>query len=146
MKPGSATLPFFGQKPKILDQHTGQELSGNIWSSSARAHNACRKRRKRCTCAFSTLAWYSKVADFSPFSPVVLSLLHFNVSRTVKGDHQRYLMTYMKAYSGYYLTGDGCCRDKDGFYWIIGRIDGILLHGLSRCILRRQVFFLCVTS
>ena len=34
--------------------------------------------------------------------------------------------SYLKAYPGYYFTGDGCRRDKDGYYWITGRIDDVL--------------------
>lgn len=47
-----------------------------------------------------------------------------SIARTVYGDHNRYLNVYMKPFDGYYFTGDGCKRDEDGFYWIIGRIDG----------------------
>merc|ERR1712193_31668 len=46
--------------------------------------------------------------------------------RTVYGDHNRYLKTYMTAYPGYYFTGDGCKRDKDGYYWLTGRIDDVI--------------------
>jgi len=46
--------------------------------------------------------------------------------RTVYGDHNRMLDTYLKPYPGYYLTGDGCHRDKDGYYWITGRIDDVI--------------------
>jgi len=46
--------------------------------------------------------------------------------RTVYGDHQRMLDTYLKPYPGYYLTGDGCVRDHDGYYWITGRIDDVI--------------------
>ena len=37
------------------------------------------------------------------------------ITRTVYGDHQRYLDTYLKPYAGKYFTGDGCRRDKDGY-------------------------------
>jgi len=46
--------------------------------------------------------------------------------RTVYGDHQRFMDTYLRPYPGYYLTGDGCVRDKDGYYWITGRIDDVI--------------------
>jgi len=46
--------------------------------------------------------------------------------RTVYGDHQRYLDTYLRPYPGFYLTGDGCVRDKDGYYWITGRVDDVI--------------------
>ena len=43
--------------------------------------------------------------------------------RTVYGDHKRFIDTYFSQYKGKYFTGDGCRRDKDGFYWITGRVD-----------------------
>merc|ERR1711879_660381 len=46
--------------------------------------------------------------------------------RTVYGDHQRFLDTYLRPYPGYYLTGDGCVRDHDGYYWITGRVDDVI--------------------
>jgi acetyl-CoA synthetase len=46
--------------------------------------------------------------------------------RTVFGDHQRFVDTYLKPAPGYYFTGDGCRRDSDGYYWITGRIDDVL--------------------
>uniref|UniRef100_A0A7S2ATL1 Acetyl-coenzyme A synthetase n=1 Tax=Alexandrium andersonii TaxID=327968 RepID=A0A7S2ATL1_9DINO len=46
--------------------------------------------------------------------------------RTVYGDHQRMLDTYLRPYPGFYLTGDGCVRDKDGYYWITGRVDDVI--------------------
>jgi acetyl-CoA synthetase len=48
------------------------------------------------------------------------------MTRTVFGDHQRYLNVYLKPYPGYYFTGDGCHRDADGYYWITGRVDDVL--------------------
>ncbi len=47
-------------------------------------------------------------------------------ARTVYGDHERFKTTYFSQYPGYYFTGDGCTRDKDGYYWITGRIDDVL--------------------
>jgi len=49
-----------------------------------------------------------------------------SIARTVWGDHDRYLETYMSAYKGYYFTGDGCLRDEDGYYRITGRVDDVL--------------------
>ena len=48
------------------------------------------------------------------------------IARSIYGDHQRYLDTYLKPYPGYYFTGDGCKRDKDGYIWITGRVDDVL--------------------
>ncbi|KAJ3072417.1 acetyl-CoA synthetase [Podochytrium sp. JEL0797] len=46
--------------------------------------------------------------------------------RTVYGDHERFLDTYMRPYPGCYFTGDGARRDSDGYYWITGRVDDVI--------------------
>jgi acetyl-CoA synthetase len=46
--------------------------------------------------------------------------------RTLYGDHKRFAETYFSAYPGKYFTGDGCRRDKDGYYWITGRVDDVI--------------------
>ena len=46
--------------------------------------------------------------------------------RTIYGDHQRFVETYFSTYEGAYFTGDGARRDKDGYYWITGRVDDVL--------------------
>lgn len=46
--------------------------------------------------------------------------------RTVFGDHKRMEETYFSRFPGYYMTGDGARRDKDGHYWLTGRVDDIL--------------------
>jgi acetyl-CoA synthetase len=48
------------------------------------------------------------------------------MTRTVLGDHERYLTVYMKPYPGFYFAGDGCRRDEDGYIWITGRVDDVL--------------------
>ncbi|WGK70209.1 acetate--CoA ligase [Candidatus Haliotispira prima] len=48
------------------------------------------------------------------------------MARTIYGDHQRYLSTYLRPFPGYYFTGDGCRRDEDGYYWITGRVDDVI--------------------
>ncbi|MEO6170693.1 MAG: acetate--CoA ligase, partial [Lysobacter sp.] len=47
-------------------------------------------------------------------------------SRSIFGDHQRFIDTYFKTYPGTYFTGDGCRRDADGSYWITGRVDDVI--------------------
>ncbi len=47
-------------------------------------------------------------------------------ARTVYGDHDRFVQTYFSTYTGKYFTGDGCRRDKDGYYWITGRVDDVI--------------------
>lgn len=46
--------------------------------------------------------------------------------RTIYGDHDRFYETYFSMFKGYYFTGDGARRDKDGYYWITGRVDDVL--------------------
>ncbi len=46
--------------------------------------------------------------------------------RTLYGDHERFKEAYFSQYPGRYFTGDGCRRDEDGYYWIIGRVDDVL--------------------
>jgi acetyl-CoA synthetase len=46
--------------------------------------------------------------------------------RTIWGDKERYKQTYWSEYEGMYFTGDGARRDKDGYFWIVGRIDDVL--------------------
>jgi len=89
LKPGSATRPFFGIVPAIMDGD-GKELEGEC------SGNLVIKR---------------------PWPGMM---------RTVYGDHQRFVDTYFKTYAGKYFTGDGARRDKDGYYWITGRVDDVL--------------------
>jgi acetyl-CoA synthetase len=47
--------------------------------------------------------------------------------RTIWGDNERYLKTYWETFQNrYYVAGDSAHRDKDGFFWIMGRIDDVL--------------------
>ncbi|MBX7210314.1 MAG: acetate--CoA ligase [Verrucomicrobiaceae bacterium] len=46
--------------------------------------------------------------------------------RGIWGDKERYKKTYWSDFKGWYFAGDGARRDKDGYIWIIGRIDDVL--------------------
>jgi acetyl-CoA synthetase len=46
--------------------------------------------------------------------------------RGIWGDKARYKETYWSEVPGSYFTGDGCRQDKDGYFWIVGRIDDVL--------------------
>ena len=48
------------------------------------------------------------------------------MARTVYGDHERLRQTYFSVHPGYYFTGDGCLRSKEGMYRITGRVDDVL--------------------
>ena len=88
-KPGSATKPFFGIKPVLVDNENN-ELSGEAEG------NLCIE-----------MSWPGQM-------------------RSVYGDHQRFIDTYFKTFPGRYFSGDGCRRDKDGYYWITGRVDDVI--------------------
>ena len=90
IKPGSATLPFFGVQPVLLTDD-GEEIDGN----SVQGLLALKS------------SWPGQM-------------------RTIYGDHNRFFDTYFSQFSGYYFTGDGARRDKDGYYWITGRVDDVL--------------------
>ena len=90
LKPGSATIPFFGVQPVLLSED-GKEIAGNN-TSGLLAMKA---------------AWPGMM-------------------RTLYGDHDRFIQTYLAMYPGYYFTGDGARRDEDGDYWITGRVDDVL--------------------
>ncbi|NQY67671.1 MAG: acetate--CoA ligase [Flavobacteriales bacterium] len=49
-----------------------------------------------------------------------------SIIRTTYGDHERCRTTYFSSYKGMYFTGDGCKRDKDGYYRITGRVDDVI--------------------
>ena len=90
LKPGSATKPFYGIIPVIVDEK-GTTLKG-----------ACRGR------LCMAQSWPGQM-------------------RTVYGDHQRFIDTYFSQFEGKYFTGDGCRRDEDGYYWITGRVDDVII-------------------
>ncbi|HWR15983.1 MAG TPA: acetate--CoA ligase [Terriglobales bacterium] len=46
--------------------------------------------------------------------------------RTVWGDPDRYKANYWSQIPGMYFTGDGARKDKDGYFWIMGRVDDVL--------------------
>ncbi len=90
LKPGSASKPFFGIEPCIVDKD-GNELEGECEGM------LCMKR-----------SWPGQM-------------------RTVYGDHNRFIETYFSQFDGKYFTGDGCKRDEDGYYWITGRVDDVII-------------------
>jgi acetyl-CoA synthetase len=49
-----------------------------------------------------------------------------SIIRTTYGDHERCRQTYFSTYKGLYFTGDGCKRDSDGYYRILGRVDDVI--------------------
>jgi len=89
LKPGSATRPFFGVDPALVDGE-GVELEGPAEGN------------------------------------LILKDSWPGQMRSLYGNHERFVETYFSTYKGAYFTGDGCRRDKDGYYWITGRVDDVL--------------------
>ena len=89
LKPGSATLPFFGIEPVIVDEK-GHALEGEAEG-------------------------YLCIKDSWP-----------GQARSLFGDHGRFIQTYFSQFKGLYFSGDGARRDKDGYYWITGRVDDVI--------------------
>src|SRR5690606_39081481 len=89
LKPGSATLPFFGVEPQLVDN------DGNVLEGEAEGN-------------------------------LVINRPWPGMLRSVYGNHQRFIDTYLSAYPGKYFSGDGARRDADGYYWITGRVDDVL--------------------
>ena len=57
-----------------------------------------------------------------------------SMARTIHGDDQRFIDTYWKRFPGRYFAGDGCKRDEEGYFWLLGRVDDIMLisgHNIS---------------
>jgi len=46
--------------------------------------------------------------------------------RTIYGDPQRYVDEYWKRFPGIYFTGDGCKKDEEGYFWLLGRVDDVM--------------------
>jgi acetyl-CoA synthetase len=46
--------------------------------------------------------------------------------RTIYGDPDRYVQQYWSRFPGKYFTGDGAKRDKDGYFWLLGRVDDVM--------------------
>jgi acetyl-CoA synthetase len=46
--------------------------------------------------------------------------------RGIYGDPERYEETYWSRYPGRYFPGDGCKRDDEGYYWLLGRVDDVM--------------------
>ncbi len=90
LKPGSASKPFYGIEPCIVNKD-GEEQSGEA---------------EGMLCLQNS--WPGQM-------------------RSVYGDHERFISTYFSQFDGKYFTGDGCRRDKDGYYWITGRVDDVII-------------------
>ena len=89
LKPGSATLPFFGVDARVI-REDGSEC------------------------------------DPDEGGYLVMKKPWPGMMRTVYRDHKRFFDTYFSMFKGVYFTGDGARRDKDGYIWVMGRIDDVV--------------------
>ena len=48
------------------------------------------------------------------------------IMRGVYGEPERFKLTYFSQFPGVYFTGDGAKQDKDGYYWLMGRVDDVI--------------------
>ena len=65
---------------------------------------------------------------------LVLSRPWPSMLRGIWGDPERYRNTYWSRFDGKYFAGDGAKRDDDGYFWLLGRVDDIMLvsgHNIS---------------
>jgi acetyl-CoA synthetase len=65
---------------------------------------------------------------------LVLSRPWPSMLRGIWGDPERYRETYWSRFEGKYFAGDGAKRDDDGYFWLLGRVDDIMLvagHNIS---------------
>jgi acetyl-CoA synthetase len=88
-KPGSATVPFFGVEPKILND-------------------------KGHKCKLDEGGY------------LVITKPWPGMMRGVYGEPERFKHTYFSQFPGVYFTGDGAKKDKDGYYWLMGRVDDVI--------------------
>ena len=89
LKPGSASRPFFGVAPVVVDDVGNPEKDGTA----------------------------GKLCITKPWPGIM---------RTTYGDHARFIQTYFSTFKGLYFTGDGCRKDEDGDYWLLGRVDDVI--------------------
>ncbi len=89
LKPGTATLPFFGILPEVVDDQ-GKAVPRNTGG---------------------------KLVIRKPWPSML---------RGIWGDPERFKQVYWSEVKGSYFTGDGCRQDRDGYFWIVGRIDDVL--------------------
>ncbi len=88
-KPGSATVPFPGVVPRIVNDK-GKECKVNE-------------------------SGYLVITKPWP-----------GMMRGVYGEPKRFKYTYFSQFPGMYFTGDGAKKDKDGYYWLMGRVDDVI--------------------
>ncbi|MDY6950536.1 MAG: acetate--CoA ligase [Thermodesulfobacteriota bacterium] len=88
-KPGSATVPFPGVVPRIVDDEGRQR-------------------------------------KLNEGGYLVITKPWPGMMRGVYGEPERFKQTYFSQFPGMYFSGDGAKKDKDGYYWLMGRVDDVI--------------------
>jgi len=101
MKPGSAGFAFPGISPDIIE-HKEEDLDDDTPDIN------------RPRCPIETMG---KLMITKPWPGML---------RTLWKNPERFKKTYFEKF-GVYLTGDGAIKDNDGYYWLKGRVDDIIL-------------------
>lgn len=114
-KPGSATQPFPGIRAEVVDEN------GNI-----------------VTPIHGALGYYTKerAPESGREQGGILAITHPwpSMTRGIFGDPERFFSTYWSRFPGMYFPGDGTKVDEDGYFWLLGRVDDIMLvagHNIS---------------
>ena len=103
-KPGSATHPFPGVRVRVLDESGEGPAVGGPNNHTSQ----------------------------SGF--LVLDRPWPSMTRGIFGDPERFQSTYWGKFEGKYFAGDGVALDDDGYLWLLGRVDDIMLvagHNIS---------------
>ena len=95
-KPGSATFPFFGVVPRVADPGIDNPEKRGLPMPAGETGHLCLEK-----------PWPG-------------------LSRTIYGDHDRWVQTYFTQYPGMYFTGDGCYVDAEGYHFLQGRVDDVI--------------------
>jgi acetyl-CoA synthetase len=117
-KPGSATQPFPGIKAIVVDEQ-GKDITP---VHGALGYYACSKDGEAPK---SGLEQGGILAITDPWP---------SMTRGIYGDPERFVKTYWSRFPGLYFPGDGTKVDEDGYFWLLGRVDDIMLvagHNIS---------------
>ncbi|MBS1720391.1 MAG: acetate--CoA ligase [Armatimonadetes bacterium] len=109
-KPGSATMPFPGINAIIMN-----EAGEVVYDRSAELRGE---------------ATYEKPVG----GILAISGVWPSITRGIWGDPKRFQDVYWSRFPGYYFPGDGAKVDEDGCFWLLGRVDDIMLvagHNIS---------------
>ncbi|MHB8637085.1 MAG: acetate--CoA ligase [Fimbriimonadaceae bacterium] len=113
-KPGSATHPFPGIFPAIVDE-SGANLTDAANQPSGHSHRKGAERTEVGGYLVVTRPWPS-------------------MTRGIFNDPERFDKTYWRRFPGVYFPGDGAKVDEEGYYWLLGRVDDVMLvagHNIS---------------